>query len=354
MTDDPVNSPTIADGLDEALVTPVLRAVPDATILLGPDNTIVASNHAGTDLTDREPAALLGTQFRECFPPGSTYDDLLKEITGAGTPEQTRQLSDGTALALRRQDGTTVPIELIAQPFAMVGPEHTMVILRDLSTDRRREQQLAVAQRLLRHNLRNELTVVKLLAEILVEGVDETYDQEGEELLTAVSNLEAIAEKSRGVERLLDREEVSTTTCNVSDLIQTIIDEFTAAYPSAVVEVDLPGNLAFESVPEAVEIAVRNVVENALEHNTDTAWVAVSANELGDGVELVIEDNGPGIPEHEQAVVRVGEETSLQHGSGIGLWLVKWATDVADGDVFFEPTNEGSRVVLWFPAMSHA
>lgn len=225
-----------------------------------------------------------------------------------------------------------------------------MVVFRDRSTERRRQQQLAVAQRLLRHNLRNELNVVHLLAEQLAEVVGEDQSEVTSELLAGIGNVEGLAEKYRHVEQLLDNENAAMMSLDVVGIITDIVEEVQAAYPDAEIDVDLPPQLDAQTVPGTIELAVRNVLENALEHNTDPAWASVQATKLNDGVEIVVEDDGPGIPEHEQAVVKAGKESALEHGSGIGLWLVKWATTAANGGVFFESTSNGSRVILWYPS----
>jgi signal transduction histidine kinase len=74
--------------------------------------------------------------------------------------------------------------------------------------------------------------------------------------------------------------------------------------------------------------------------------------EPADGVEIVVEDDGPGIPDHQVAVLEEGAETPLAHGDGIGLWLVHWAVGTLRGDVRFEPRDdgeEGSRVRIRVP-----
>jgi hypothetical protein len=41
-----------------------------------------------------------------------------------------------------------------------------------------------------------------------------------------------------------------------------------------------------------------------------------------------------------------GEETDLEHGSGVGLWLVRWVVEHSDGALLTEPTAEGTRMGL--------
>ena len=53
-----------------------------------------------------------------------------------------------------------------------------------------------------------------------------------------------------------------------------------------------------------------------------------------DTVELAVADNGPGIPETEQRVLADEAQISpLSHGSGLGLWLVKWLTESYGGSL---------------------
>lgn len=65
-------------------------------------------------------------------------------------------------------------------------------------------------------------------------------------------------------------------------------------------------------------------------------------------VEVGVADDGPGIPDHERAVLEDGRETPLEHGSGLGLWIVVWKSG---GAVEFEPNDpEGTVVTSRFDA----
>ena len=65
---------------------------------------------------------------------------------------------------------------------------------------------------------------------------------------------------------------------------------------------------------------------------------------------LEVRDNGPGIKDVQLTPLKVGEETPLVHGSGIGLWLVEWVVTSLGGDVTFEnDTTRGLTVTLSLP-----
>jgi signal transduction histidine kinase len=146
-----------------------------------------------------------------------------------------------------------------------------------------------------------------------------------------------------------------------------VVADISERYPDQEIETTAPDPITVLTDGAAVEIALREALENAVEHGTgeDTraaqednpgdgpSQVRVTATPAptGDGVEIGIEDTGSGIPSHELAVVDQGTETSLTHGSGIGLWLSHWAMTAIRGDASFEVTETGTRVTLSVPSL---
>jgi signal transduction histidine kinase len=100
---------------------------------------------------------------------------------------------------------------------------------------------------------------------------------------------------------------------------------------------------------------VKNLVENAIEHNdTDAPLVVAFVNRTDAGpIRMAISDNGPGVPETERAVLATGDEDPLEHGSGMGLWTVKWGITRLGGDISFVKNEpRGTVVQLTLPAAS--
>ncbi|MFB6134001.1 MAG: sensor histidine kinase [Halanaeroarchaeum sp.] len=96
--------------------------------------------------------------------------------------------------------------------------------------------------------------------------------------------------------------------------------------------------------------AIEELLENAVVHNDEEPTVRVEARRAEEKVRLRIEDNGPGIPEYERAVLQRGKETPLSHGSGLGLWLVHWIVTMNGGTLSIaDATPAGTQVTITVP-----
>jgi two-component system OmpR family sensor kinase/two-component system sensor histidine kinase QseC len=95
----------------------------------------------------------------------------------------------------------------------------------------------------------------------------------------------------------------------------------------------------------------RNLLENAIRHAR--AAVRVSSRRNGRFCEIVVEDDGSGIPagERERVFERFYRRANDGSGTGLGLAIVRWIAYAHGGSVVVEdsPTG-GARFVAAFPA----
>jgi signal transduction histidine kinase len=107
--------------------------------------------------------------------------------------------------------------------------------------------------------------------------------------------------------------------------------------------------------PAKVERIVENLLNNAARHTPQGTPVRVLVNERPDGVTLVVEDEGPGVPNEMKDAIfepfRQGE--SARGGVGIGLSLVYRFARLHGGDAHVEDRDGGgARFVVTLPGQT--
>jgi signal transduction histidine kinase len=129
----------------------------------------------------------------------------------------------------------------------------------------------------------------------------------------------------------------------------------------AVLETHLAPQLLVRLNPEALEIVLFNLLDNAIQYTPTSQKPIVIALFASRGrAVLTLEDRGVGISSKETKYVfdqfyRVGSEfTRTSKGLGLGLYLVKALTERMNGQVRLESLPVGTRFVLSFPLLPEA
>ncbi|QZP39131.1 PAS domain S-box protein [Halobaculum magnesiiphilum] len=221
--------------------------------------------------------------------------------------------------------------------------------VRDVTDRRRREQHLRVMGRLLRHNLRNDLNVILGRVELLKHREEVPTDASVASIVETAESLLATAEKERLiVETLAETEE--RVVVDLAAAVRFAAEEVRAEHPEATITTSVEEGHEAIALPDFA-IAVQELLTNAVNHaETDRPRVSVSTVEEGDRVGIAVADDGPPIPEGEYAVLAGDTEIdSLNHGSGLGLWLVHWLVDLSNGEIRFDcGPGKGNRITMLF------
>jgi len=224
------------------------------------------------------------------------------------------------------------------------------VLFYDVTNLRQKQHELdllkQVLSRVLRHNVRNDLSVVKANAQMLEDEASGLSAERLQTIQEKSDNLLDASEKARTVERLLEGER-SRSEFDAVDIVDDAVEAVQTEFPGVAFETSLPSGDCSVRAHWALSQAVENVVENAAMHNdSPEPQVVVSVDRRGETVTVTVADNGPGIPYSELDVLERKEETALEHGSSVGLWLVDWIVDLSEGDIEFENTDRGCTVTI--------
>ena len=222
-------------------------------------------------------------------------------------------------------------------------------IYTDITEQKERQRRLQVLNRVLRHNLRNDLTVVLGLADELGERLDD------EALVSLVRRLQrkaeqiaSLSDRAREIEQSVRRDDTDSEPIDIPSVVRSLTETYERQYDVRI-ERTLPAT-SVRAADGRFRRVVGELLENSIEHAGEDPTVSVTVETAADTVSVTVADDGPGIPEAELAVV-TGDEpiTQLSHGSGLGLWLVIWVVESYGGTVRF--SDEGTAVTLSIPRL---
>jgi len=205
------------------------------------------------------------------------------------------------------------------------------------------------------HDLRNPIQTLAFLPTLAEADADQGSASDWQEVLAI-----ATAQLTAGL-ALLDRlvagraGPATSEPIALAGVLGFLSDLFRARrgpFQVTMARASLDALPAVAAVPGDVELALLNLLLNAAEASGDRAGgVTVLVRSDGAGVELILEDDGPGIPEDLRA--RLFEPLLTTRGErpgrGLGLFVAHHLLTRSGGELRYEPGNPGSRFIVRFP-----
>jgi PAS domain S-box-containing protein len=246
-----------------------------------------------------------------------------------------------------RQDGSEFWNHLEIAPVRNESGEVVNYIgfQQDITERKFRQRQLGVLDRVLRHNLRNDMNVIRGMAEMIHRGAEGEVATHAKQIMTTSDRLIGLADKERKIAELLQKTPTKQSI-ELEGLMTQAISTVQAEYPEATIDLECPPYSRASATP-GLEEAVTELVTNAIIHNdSDSPMVTITATPEDETVWLTIADNGPQIPDMERGLLTdSAAETPLYHGSGLGLWLVQLIVSRSGGDITIEDNDPVGNVV---------
>ncbi|KAA6458219.1 PAS domain S-box protein [Acidobacteria bacterium AB60] len=351
-----------------------LTSIGDAVIATDHDGKVTFLNPVAEKLTGFPMQQALNRSIHEVFPIFNEFTGLASESPVAKVIERGTVVGLANHTVLQHADGHRIPIEDSAAPICNDKKELIGVVLvfHDVTSERksqellRKSEKLAAAARLsatVAHEINNPLEAVcnliyiAKLAPDLPSGV-------AEQLTMAEHELARVAHITR---QTLGFYRESTEPQPIE--IVPILDSVLTLYSSRVKTKNIKVRCEFGECPPVIGVpgelrqAIANLFSNAVDAVQDNGTISITlgcVRELGvDEIQLLVEDDGPGIPkEHLQTIFEPFFTTKKDIGTGLGLYVTREILERHGGTVTVrenghtrsgEGRNAGACFVLRLP-----
>jgi len=330
----------------------VFNSPHQCTALVSLDGTVTEVNDALVARTGTDRSAMIGESIDE-FP----WLRLDGE-RGLTVREAVDRAADGRLVDvegdLQGPEGLTY-IDVSFKPIRNGADEVTLIAVeaRDVTVRTRQRQHLQVLQRVVRHNVRNDVN--KLVGWTKMLAAESDADRREKclyRLLRIFDSWERIADKMQVIDRAIREIPHDESTVDIEVVVEEAAAAVHEGHPDATVTVSI--DATDEAVSQWLTHPLTEAVANAAAAgDRSDPSVDVSVRRADDGwLQILVADDGPGMPDMEREVLVTGEETPLRHGSGLGIWLIRMLISVLGGEIDVDVTDAGTEVTLWVPPAS--
>jgi two-component system NtrC family sensor kinase len=270
-----------------------------------------------------------------------------------------------------RKDGSVVLTEMDGAEIIYDGKPCYQFFVREMTERAQLEQQLRQAEKLsalgqmisgVAHELNNPLAVIKGYLELVLSHHDLPS-------LTRASLQKVASESDRATKLVRNflsfarEQSAHRETVNLNHIVQRVVELRRVNFAVAGVDaqVELAPNLpAVSAAPDQIQQVLINLIDNALQAVADMPGrgrLKIRTEAAEDSIYLVVEDNGPGVPEELVAKIFEPFFTTKEVGTGTGLGLSIAHSIMLDhrGRVAYQASAlGGAAFILDFPPLRNA
>lgn len=219
--------------------------------------------------------------------------------------------------------------------------ERTRLLATERERARSRGEQLEMLNRLVSHDLRNDLNVIRGRTDLALEHVDDEGREHLEVARRSVEDgIDLTGMAGEFVETLGERGETDLEAMALSPTLRDQIRRLERTHPDATVDAALDGVSDRVLADDLLDSVFRNLLVNAAEHGGGE--IAVGVTETEEGVVIDVTDDGPGVPDdRKDEIFGRGERAFEGGGTGLGLYLVDRIVSRYGGAVWVEDAEGG-------------
>ncbi|MDY6776076.1 MAG: PAS domain-containing protein [Halobacteria archaeon] len=207
----------------------------------------------------------------------------------------------------------------------------------------RERDELALLNRIVRHDIRNDMNLVLGWGDILRDYVEDDGEEYLETVLDMSRHVVDLTKTARDyVESVEMGEEAEVEPIRLRETVENSVRKRRETYPSTDFVVDSIPDVDVEA-NDLLSTVFRNLLNNAVQHNdSEEPRVEVSAEEEDGEVVVTVADNGPGVPDDlKDEIFGKGERGLESEGTGVGLYLAKTVVESYGGEIWVEDSDLG-------------
>ena len=329
-----------------------LTSIGDAVIATDREGNVTFLNPIASALTGVSHHDALGKNINDVFPifnetTGKTVENPVDKVI-----EQGRVVGLANHTVLKHRDGHLIPIEDSAAPIrndpgALLG---VVLVFRDVTAERksqevlRKTEKLAAAARLsatVAHEINNPLEAVGNLI-FIAKLTPETPPDVIQQLTMAEQELERVAHITRQTLGFFRDSKAAEPI-----LMPALVEQVFALYSNKLKTKNITVKFEFEDCPPVIGMSseMKQVLSNLVANAADavgqngiiTVKLRCDKSKENETLQLVVEDNGPGIPgDLADSIFEPFFTTKQDVGTGLGLWIAREIVERHGGSIQLE------------------
>jgi len=236
-----------------------------------------------------------------------------------------------------------------------------VMVLRDITSQKELEQMKSNFLSVVSHELRTPLHSIKGFVDIILMGKTGEINDLQRDFLTTVqqstSNLQRMIEDLLEFSRMeAGRIKLKPEMISVYGVAEKVVEQLAPLAQEGNLKLfnRVPEEIALiEADPMRIEQVLTNLISNAIKFTPANGAVSVLARDIGEQVQISVQDTGIGIPEAEQAKVFQrfyqvdSSATRSYRGTGLGLTICKFIVEYHHGRIWVE-SQEGQGSTFHF------
>ena len=378
--------------LDEKLLRLAVHASPSGILIVDAGGEIVFANEALLGMFDYELDELLGQPIEILVPPVDV-EIHRRHREKFGARPVPRAMGRRESFGAVRKNGEEFSLEIGLRPTEVEGERMVVATIIDITERRRIEERLRRydehleelieqrTQELRETQAQKEQVVERLIQSEKLAAVGTLVSGIGHEinnpLYMILGTAEALQDATNldecrrfGTEIIEHSRKISSTVTNLSryarpgnihdtqavdlnDVVEAAIESVHQTQRSDEVDIVWTRQPVAEVLgrPDELQQALFNVIRNAVQACGKHGVIRIGLEEHYDSIDVLVRDNGPGIPEEHRSKVfdPFFSTKGPDDGEGLGLYIVRQIVSRHGGDIKVT-SGEGTTFTLRFPA----